>query len=177
METYSKATNPTLKITINPKCFITFHLNQTPNFNLIPQASALNFNNHCLTVCCHALLSPVSAGSSSLLSPTHQEPTHPYYPNKPQAMIGHNGTPVPPRYLMRGHHGAALSPTVFATDKGIPVSLNHYYTGVASSSNAVHIQQSLLDQANHGSPNYTGFTSPNAQFQPGYYSPGEHAIS
>ncbi|XP_070700094.1 heat shock factor protein 5 [Pempheris klunzingeri] len=67
-------------------------------------------------------------GSSKLLSPTHQESTHPYYPNKAQAMMAHNGTPVPPRYLMRGH-GAALSPTVFASDKGMPVSLSHHYAG------------------------------------------------
>ncbi|XP_035846843.1 heat shock factor protein 5 isoform X2 [Sander lucioperca] len=54
--------------------------------------------------------------SASLLSPTHQESTHPYYPNKAQPTTAHSGTPVPPRFLIRGH-GAALSPTVFAADK------------------------------------------------------------
>ncbi|XP_044079344.1 heat shock factor protein 5 isoform X1 [Siniperca chuatsi] len=112
----------------------------------------------------------VKRGRSSLRSPTHQESTHPYYPNKGQAMTAHNGTPVPPRYLIRGH-GAALSPTVFGTEKGIPVSLSHHYAGVASSSSAVHIQQGLLARANHGNPNVPSFNPPNAQYQPGYYSP------
>ncbi|XP_054481209.1 heat shock factor protein 5 [Anoplopoma fimbria] len=105
-------------------------------------------------------------GSYSLMSPTHQESTHPYHPNKYQAMTAHNGTPVPPRFLTRGH-GAALSPTVFASDKGIPVSLSQHYTAAASSSTAMHIQQSLMACANHGNPNFTF----NAQYQPGYYSP------
>ncbi|XP_070772782.1 heat shock factor protein 5 [Enoplosus armatus] len=107
---------------------------------------------------------------SSLLSPTHQESIHPYYTNKEKAVMTHNGTPVPPRYLIRGH-GAALSPSVFGTDKGIPVSLSHHYAGIASSSNALHIQQSLLAHANHGNPNFAQFSPPNAQYQPDYYSP------
>ncbi|KAA8586414.1 hypothetical protein FQN60_000250, partial [Etheostoma spectabile] len=107
--------------------------------------------------------------SPSLLSPTHQEATHPYYPSKAQPLTAHNGTPVPPRFLIRGH-GAALSPTVFASEKGIQVSLSHHYAGVASSANATHIQQSLLSRANHGNPNFP-FTSPNAHYPPGYYSP------
>ncbi|KAI3373448.1 hypothetical protein L3Q82_022058, partial [Scortum barcoo] len=108
--------------------------------------------------------------SSSLLSPARQESTHPYYPNKAQATAVHNGTPVPPRYLIRGH-GAALSPTVFAPDKGMPVSLSHHYAGVASGANVAHIQKGLLTLANHGNPNFTGFSPPKAQFQPGFYSP------
>lgn len=119
---------------------------------------------------------PVSAGSSSLLSPTQHESTHPYYLNKAQAMTAHNGTPVPPRYLIRDH-GAALSPTAFATDKGIPVSLSHHCAGVASSSNAVPFQQGLLAIANHGNPNFVTFTPPKAQHQPGCCHPGEHNIS
>ncbi|XP_038565020.1 heat shock factor protein 5 [Micropterus salmoides] len=111
----------------------------------------------------------VKRGRSSL-SPTHQESTHPYYPNKDQATTAHNGTPVPPQYLIRGH-GAAYSPTVFGADKGIPVSLSHHYTGVASSSNAVQNYQGLLARANHASPNFTSFDPPNAQYQPGYFSP------
>ncbi|XP_035521774.1 heat shock factor protein 5 isoform X2 [Morone saxatilis] len=108
-------------------------------------------------------------GSSSLLSATRQESTHPYHSSKAQAMTVHNGTPVPPRYLIRGH-GAALSPTVFATDKGIPVSLSHHYAGVASSSNAVHVPQGLLGHANPGNQNCATFNPPNAQYQPGFYS-------
>ncbi|TDH04667.1 hypothetical protein EPR50_G00135160 [Perca flavescens] len=107
----------------------------------------------------------VKRGNTSMLSPTHQESTHPYYPNKAQPMTAHNGTPVPPRFLIRGH-GAALSPTVFAADKGLQVSLSHHY----ANANAMHIQQSLLSRANHGNPNFP-FTSPNAQYPPGYYSP------
>ncbi|XP_034746768.1 heat shock factor protein 5 [Etheostoma cragini] len=107
--------------------------------------------------------------SPSLLSPTHQEATHPYYPSKAQPVTAHNGTPVPPRFLIRGH-GAAPSPTAFASEKGIQVSLSHHYAGVASSANATHIQQSLLSRANHGNPNFA-FTSPNAHYPPGYYSP------
>ncbi|XP_035521773.1 heat shock factor protein 5 isoform X1 [Morone saxatilis] len=110
-----------------------------------------------------------SGGSSSLLSATRQESTHPYHSSKAQAMTVHNGTPVPPRYLIRGH-GAALSPTVFATDKGIPVSLSHHYAGVASSSNAVHVPQGLLGHANPGNQNCATFNPPNAQYQPGFYS-------
>ncbi|XP_074467507.1 heat shock factor protein 5 isoform X1 [Sebastes fasciatus] len=108
-------------------------------------------------------------GNSSLLSPTHQESPHPYYPNIAQAMTAHNGTPVPPRFLIRGH-SAPLSPTVFTTEKGIPVPLRHHYTGVASSASAVDFQQGLLAHANQGNQNYT-FNAPNVQYQPGYYSP------
>lgn len=142
-----------MKITINPKCL-----------------------NHFSSVVRRALLFPVPAGRSSLLSPTHQESTHPYYPNKAQALTAHNGTPVPPRYLMRGH-SAALSPTLFASDKGMPLSLSHHYAGVASSANAVHIQKGLLALASHGNPSFTSFNPPNAQYQPGFYSPGEHDSS
>ncbi|XP_034540512.1 heat shock factor protein 5 [Notolabrus celidotus] len=95
-----------------------------------------------------------------LLSPTNQESTHPYFPKKGQPGTVHNGTPVPPRYLMRGH-GAALSPTVFTSDKGIQVSYNHQYAGVASSSNAVPVLSGSPAHVNHG----------NVQYQPGYFSP------
>lgn len=121
------------------------------------------------------MLFPVSAGSSSLLSTVHQESSHPYHLNKAEAMAAHNGTPVPPRYLIRDH-SVALSPTVFATDKGIPVSLSHHYAGVASSSNALHFQQGLLASANHENPRFVTFTPPSAQHQLDYGSPGEHDI-
>ncbi|XP_042287744.1 heat shock factor protein 5, partial [Thunnus maccoyii] len=111
----------------------------------------------------------IKRSSSSLLD--HKESTHPYYPNKAQSITAHNGTPVPPRYLIRGH-GAGLPPSVFATDKGIAVPLSHHYTGVASSPNALHIQQGLLARANHGNHNFTSFNVHNAQYQPGYFSPG-----
>uniref|UniRef100_A0A3B4V0F5 HSF-type DNA-binding domain-containing protein n=1 Tax=Seriola dumerili TaxID=41447 RepID=A0A3B4V0F5_SERDU len=124
--------------------------------------------------CFHTLLLPVSAGAS-LLSLLHQESTHPYCPRKAQAMTGHNGTPVPPHYLIRGH-GAALSPSVFAADKGTPVSLSHHYSGVAPSSNVMQLQQGLMARANHGNPNFTSFNSANAQCQSSYQSPGEHDI-
>ncbi|XP_060912302.1 heat shock factor protein 5 [Labrus mixtus] len=97
---------------------------------------------------------------SSLHSPTHQELTHPYHPQPAQPGTAHNGTPVPPRYLIRGH-GAALSPSVFTADKGIQVSVSHHYAGVAPSSSAMHVQQGLLARVNHQS----------VQYQPGYYSP------
>ncbi|KAL6099107.1 uncharacterized protein ACO6RY_18096 [Pungitius sinensis] len=97
---------------------------------------------------------------------THKESTYPYPPNKAQAAPAHNGTPVPPRFLTRGH-GAALSPSVFAANKGIPVSLSPNYTGAASSSNAVLHPQGLLTCSNCGNPNFPY----NLQFQPGYYSP------
>ncbi|XP_071317050.1 heat shock factor protein 5 isoform X2 [Trachinotus anak] len=107
---------------------------------------------------------------NSLHTLTHQESAHPYYPHKAQVMPAHSGTPVPPRYLIRGH-GAALPPSVCATDKGIPVSLSHHCGGVASSSNVLHIQQGLLAYANHGKPNFTSFNTGNTQCQPGYHSP------
>ncbi|CAK6971835.1 heat shock factor protein 5 [Scomber scombrus] len=109
----------------------------------------------------------VSAGSSSLLD--SKDSAHPYYSIKAQSSTVHNGTPVPPRYLIRG---AALPPSVFASDKGIPLSLSHHYTGVASSPNALHIPQGLLAHANHANHNFTTFNARNAQYQPGYYSPG-----
>ncbi|XP_068585618.1 heat shock factor protein 5 [Cebidichthys violaceus] len=99
----------------------------------------------------------------SLLSPTHRKWTHPYPPNKAPAVAAHNGTPVPPWFLTRGL-GAALSPTVFAADKGIPVTLSQHYAEAASSSNAMLIQQSLMANSNHGNPNFT-------YNQPGYYMP------
>ncbi|XP_030603200.1 heat shock factor protein 5 [Archocentrus centrarchus] len=94
----------------------------------------------------------VSPGGSLLLSPTIPEASPPYYPHKSQAMKSYSGTPVPPRYLMRGHP----------------------YTGVTSSSNAVNFQQSLLAQTNHRSPNFTSFSPCNVQYQPGYCSSGYH---
>ncbi|KAM7374761.1 hypothetical protein PAMP_007401 [Pampus punctatissimus] len=100
---------------------------------------------------------------SSILD--HKESSH---PSKAQLITPHNGTPVPPRYLIRGHD-AAHSSSVFAADKGIPISLSHHYSGVASSPNALHIQQGLLTRANHSDHNFTSF---NAHYQPGYYSPG-----
>ncbi|XP_040907937.1 heat shock factor protein 5 [Toxotes jaculatrix] len=101
---------------------------------------------------------------TSLLSLKHQKST-PYHPHKVQAMIAHNGTPVPPRYLMRGY-GASLPLSVLATDKGMPVSLSPPFSGVAPSSNDVNIQQGL-----HGNLNFTSFNPHNAQYQPGYFSP------
>ncbi|XP_056267441.1 heat shock factor protein 5 [Pseudoliparis swirei] len=92
---------------------------------------------------------------------------HPYHRQKAQAMAAHNGTPVPPRFLPRGH-GAALSPNAFVTDKGIPVSFSqHYSTGAASNSNPMHIQQGLLACSSRGNPTYAF----NVQYPPGYYSP------
>lgn len=128
-----------------------------------------------LTGYSHALFIPPSSGSFSLLSPKHLESTHPYYPTKSQAMTAHSGTPVPPRYLMRGHQH--LSPSVFATDQGIQVSLSQHYNGGAPGSGAVHIQQSLLPSANHGNPNVTNLNSCSTQYHQGYYSPGECDIS
>ncbi|XP_075957473.1 heat shock factor protein 5 [Anarhichas minor] len=93
----------------------------------------------------------------SLPSTPHPKWAHPYRPNKAPAVTAHNTTPVPPRFLPWGR-GAALSPTVFATDKGIPVTLSQHHAGAASSSNAMLIQQSLLPCSNHGN-------------QPGYYMP------
>ncbi|XP_076607170.1 heat shock factor protein 5 [Chaetodon auriga] len=110
----------------------------------------------------------VKRGTSSLFSPMHLESTHPYYSNKAQALNGHNGTPFPPRYLIKGHR-AALSPALF-TDKAIPLSLNHLYAEVASSSNAVHIQQGLLAHANHGNTNFATFNPPNSPCHPGCHS-------
>ncbi|KAG8008246.1 Heat shock factor protein 5 [Nibea albiflora] len=81
-------------------------------------------------------------GSSSGFSPTNETSPRPYYLNKAQAMAVYNGTPIPPQYLIRGH-GAALSPTIFASNKGIPASLCHQYAGIASRSTPVHIQQGL----------------------------------
>jgi len=98
---------------------------------------------------------------------------HPYHRQKAQAMAAHNGTPVPPRFLPRGH-GAALSPNAFVTDKGIPVSFSqHYSTGAASNSNPMHIQQGLLACSSRGNPTYAF----NVQYPPGYYSPREHDSS
>lgn len=105
----------------------------------------------------------VSAGSSS---------SHPYYPNKAQAMKSHIGTPLPPRYLMRGH-GATLPPSAFAIDKVIPAPLSHHFAGLASSSNAVQVQQRFLAPTNQGSPNVTCYNPRGGQYQPGYYSTGE----
>ncbi|XP_047462500.1 heat shock factor protein 5 [Mugil cephalus] len=104
----------------------------------------------------------VSPGSSS---------NHPYYPIKAQATKSHIGTPVPPRYLLRGH-GATLPPTVFAIDKAMPAPLSHHYAGLASGSNAVQVQQRFLVPANQGSPSVTAFNPRGAQYQPGYYSTG-----
>lgn len=115
---------------------------------------------------------PVTAGSS-VLSPLHQGSPHPYCPRKADAMTVHSGTPVPPRYLMRGY-GTAAAPSMFATDKGIPASLSQQYTGAAPSSNGVHTQQGPLARANNG--NQFNAVSQNAQYQPHYQSPGEHDI-
>ncbi|KAE8287990.1 Heat shock factor protein 5 [Larimichthys crocea] len=106
-------------------------------------------------------------GSSSRFSPTHETSPRPYYLNQSQAMAVYNGTPIPPQYLIRGH-GAALSPTVFASNKGIPAALCHQYAGVASRSTPVHIQQGLQV---HGSPNFATFNSPHRPYKPGFYSP------
>ncbi|XP_042355806.1 heat shock factor protein 5 isoform X2 [Plectropomus leopardus] len=108
-------------------------------------------------------------GSSSPLSPTRQGPTPPRCPAKAQVMSAYNGTPVPPHFLMRGL-GAAFSP-MFAAKEGMPVSLGHQYAAVATSSNAVHFQQSLLARANHGNPHFATFNTSNAQHQPPNYSP------
>ncbi|XP_036975300.1 heat shock factor protein 5 isoform X2 [Acanthopagrus latus] len=99
----------------------------------------------------------------------HQESARPHQPKKAQAMAAHSGTPVPPRYLIRGP-GVALSPDVFARDKGTPVPLSHHYVGVASSSNPVHPQQSLLAQTNYGNPSFPSVNPPGAPFLPGFYS-------
>ncbi|TKS70070.1 Heat shock factor protein 5 [Collichthys lucidus] len=106
-------------------------------------------------------------GSSSQFSPTHEMSPRPYYLDKSQAMVVYNGTPIPPQYLIRGH-GAALSPTVFASDKGIPAALCHPYAGVASRSTPVHFQPGLQV---HGSPNFATFNSPHRPYKPGFYSP------
>ncbi|KAM8898050.1 uncharacterized protein AB9W97_009148 [Spinachia spinachia] len=67
---------------------------------------------------------------------------------------------------MRGH-GAALLPSVFAANNGIPASLSPNYTGGATSSNAMLLPQGLLACSNCGNPNFPY----NVQYQPGYYSP------
>lgn len=107
---------------------------------------------------------PVPAGNPLLQSAPQQKSTYPYYLNKAQPLLTHNGSPVPPRYLIRDH-ATALGPSVFATDKGMPVASGNHYAGVASSSNTVHAPQTLL--ASVGNP-------PEVQNQPGYCSPGEH---
>ncbi|XP_041808644.1 heat shock factor protein 5 [Chelmon rostratus] len=112
----------------------------------------------------------VKTGNSSLSSPMHLESTQPDCSNKAKAMKAHNGTPFPPQYLMKDR-GAALTPPLFAADKGIPLSLNHLCAGVASSSNAVHVQ---LVHANHGSPNFAPFNPPNSPCHPGCHSPVFH---
>ncbi|XP_041657925.1 heat shock factor protein 5 isoform X2 [Cheilinus undulatus] len=101
----------------------------------------------------------VKRETSLLHTPTHQKLTHPYYPKQVQPGIAHNRTPVPPRYLMRGQ-GAALSPSVFAPDKGIPASFSHHYAGEATGSSAMHSPQGLLAHANHR----------NVPYQPRYFS-------
>ncbi|XP_059207463.1 heat shock factor protein 5 isoform X2 [Centropristis striata] len=149
-----------------------FHFFFNPNFKrdhpeLVASLRRLTVDNKAKM---HAGLDVKSRPACSpLFGPTHQASTHPYYPNKAQAMTPHNGTPVPPRFLIRGH-GAAHSPTVFATDKGIPVALSHHHAGGASSSNAVHIQQTLHAHASNGNPNFS-FNATNAQYQPAYYPP------
>lgn len=93
---------------------------------------------------------------------------------KAEATTAHNGTPVPPQYLRRDH-SVALSPAVFAADRGIPGSSNHHDAGVASSSSAVHFQQDLLASARHES--FAAFTLPVAHQPLCSLSTGEHDIS
>lgn len=110
-----------------------------------------------------------SRGGLSLLKPTRQESTHPYYPIKAQVTKAFNGTPIPPRYLIRGL-GAALSPP----NKEKAAFLNHPYAGVTSIPSAVNMQQGLVPGANQRNPNFTGFNPHNAPYQPGFYSPVHH---
>lgn len=114
------------------------------------------------------------AGSTSLPT-THQGSTHPYHPSQSQALTPYSGTPVPPLYLIRGHT-AAFSPSVFASDKPIPVSFNHHYPAVDSSSSIVRIQQGLLARVSHGNTNFITSNSHSAQYQPGLNSPCEYEI-
>uniref|UniRef100_A0A665U7P4 HSF-type DNA-binding domain-containing protein n=1 Tax=Echeneis naucrates TaxID=173247 RepID=A0A665U7P4_ECHNA len=113
-------------------------------------------------------------GNTTILQ-LFQGSTHPYYPCKGQATTTQSATPIPPRYLIRDH-GAALSPSVFHMDKGIPLSLSHHYSGVAPISTAENAPQSLVACANHGNPHVTSFNSSNVQFQPGYQPPGEQYV-
>ncbi|XP_071757029.1 heat shock factor protein 5 [Centroberyx gerrardi] len=112
-------------------------------------------------------------GSSSFLGQTHQESTHPYHPNRTQHVKEYNRTPIPPRTLMMGH-GAAPPPTIFTTDKGIPISVIHRYPGIGSGPTSMHIQQGLQGLANPGQK-FSNFTPHHAQYQPGFYSPGSVA--
>lgn len=153
-------TNPTLKMFLSLFTSIAIFYSSSQCFKL-----------NCLTGYL-ALFFLVAAGSPSL----HQESASPHQPKKAQAVTAHSGTPVPPRYLIRGP-GAALSPDVFAKDKGTPVPLSHHYIGVASSSNAVHPQQNLLAHTNYGNPNFPTINPSGAPFLPGFYSSGEHCIS
>ncbi|XP_075343506.1 heat shock factor protein 5 [Odontesthes bonariensis] len=111
---------------------------------------------------------PLKRRSTPLPSHAHQQFTHPCHTDQSQAMKAQSGTPVPPRYLIRGH-GAALSPTVYSAAKKMPAPSSHHYTGVASSSSAMHAQPGLLTSANHGNPNFCSFNPPNAHYQPGFY--------
>ncbi|CAJ1064426.1 heat shock factor protein 5 [Xyrichtys novacula] len=95
-----------------------------------------------------------------LLSPTHQELPHPYYPKKAPPGTVHNRTPVPPRYLIRGC-GAALSPSVFASDKGKQMSFNHQHAGAVSGPSAMQVQLGLRADVNHG----------NVHYPPKYFAP------
>ncbi|KAM3600896.1 uncharacterized protein V6R79_004321 [Siganus canaliculatus] len=118
----------------------------------------------------------VKRGSSSAPASVHRKSTHSRSSSKIPALAAYKaaytGTPVPPRYLIRGQDGA-FSPTVFAADKGISVSLPHHYTGISPGSSTVHTQQELHPPAHHGNPVFTTFNSPKApsQCQPSCFSP------
>uniref|UniRef100_A0A668A8X5 HSF-type DNA-binding domain-containing protein n=1 Tax=Myripristis murdjan TaxID=586833 RepID=A0A668A8X5_9TELE len=108
-------------------------------------------------------------GGSLLLGQTYKESAHPYHPNRSQPMKEYNQTPVPPRTLMMDH-GAASSPTIFATDKGIPVSFMHHFPGMAPTPSTLHIQHGLQDLPNPGSQKFSSFSPHHAQYKPGFYS-------
>eukprot|EP00064_Thunnus_orientalis_P008661 superscaffoldBa00001049_g8684 len=92
--------------------------------------------------------------------------------NKAKLQAGLNVNCRPPSRYQRLSGGDDGRDKNIKRNKGIAVPLSHHYTGVASSPNALHIQQGLLARANHGNHNFTSFNVHNAQYQPGYFSPG-----
>ncbi|XP_024859391.1 heat shock factor protein 5 [Kryptolebias marmoratus] len=75
-----------------------------------------------------------------------------------------SGTPVPPRYLVRGHGGLVVPSPVFA-----PVSLNHLSSGGASISSTTQVQQELLSQGSDGRPPLSQFSPQSVHYQAGCY--------
>ncbi|CAG5876852.1 unnamed protein product [Menidia menidia] len=96
--------------------------------------------------------------SSPLLSPAHPQSAHPGLTDRSQVMKAYSGTPVPPRYQMRGQSGLPLS---------------QHYSGPPSNSSALQAQQDFLTRANHGNTHFSGYNPQNPHYHPGFYS-SEH---